>query len=87
MRPSLLQDGLMLINVDKYVKLGKIAADFRRYQEVCITTAGQPWVIADKLQPFNFHEIEAVQTYLRRALAERGSGSLDALYRKSREFL
>lgn len=24
----------MLINVDKYVKLGKIAADFRRYQEV-----------------------------------------------------
>jgi hypothetical protein len=24
----------MLINVDKYVKLGKIASDFRRYQEV-----------------------------------------------------
>jgi son of sevenless-like protein len=34
MRPSLLQDGLMLINVDKYAKLGKIAADFRRFQEV-----------------------------------------------------
>ncbi|KAI9635192.1 uncharacterized protein MKK02DRAFT_43873 [Dioszegia hungarica] len=66
LRPSLLQEGLMLINVDKYVKLGKIASDFRRYQE-----------------PFNFHEIEAVQAYLRRALAERGSGSLDALYRKS----
>jgi hypothetical protein len=24
----------MLINVDKYFKLGKIAADFRRFQEV-----------------------------------------------------
>lgn len=34
MRPSLLQDGLMLINVDKYFKLGKIAADFRRFQQV-----------------------------------------------------
>lgn len=34
--------------------------------------------------PFNFHELEAVQSFLRRVLADRGSTSLDALYRKSR---
>lgn len=32
---------------------------------------------------FEFREIECVQTFLQRALTERGSGSLDALYRKS----
>lgn len=33
--------------------------------------------------PFNYHELETVQTFLRRTLAERGSNSLEALYRKS----
>ncbi|WVQ97370.1 hypothetical protein IAU59_004482 [Kwoniella sp. CBS 9459] len=65
-RPSVLAPELNLINQDKYNKLGKIAMDFKRYQE-----------------PFNFHEIAAVQTFLRRVLTERGSGSVDALYRKS----
>lgn len=32
---------------------------------------------------FEYREIECVQTFLQRALTERGSGSLDALYRKS----
>ncbi|EIW72489.1 hypothetical protein TREMEDRAFT_25574 [Tremella mesenterica DSM 1558] len=68
-RPSVLEPDLTLINHDKYAKLGKIAIDFKRYQE-----------------PFNFHELPAVQTFLRRVLAERGSSSLDALYRKSCEF-
>ncbi|WVW82416.1 hypothetical protein I302_104426 [Kwoniella bestiolae CBS 10118] len=65
-RPSVLEPEIMLINQDKYNKLGRIAMDFKRYQE-----------------PFNFHELEAVQTFLRRVLTERGSGSVDALYRKS----
>lgn len=34
MRPSLLAPELMLINQDKYAKLGKIALEFKRYQEV-----------------------------------------------------
>lgn len=38
-------------------------------------------------EPYNLHEIDAVQAYLSRALAERGSGSVDAMYRKSRESL
>ena len=67
-RPSALDPGRTLINWDKYVKLGRIAADFERF-----------------LQPFIFHELDAVQSFLAKALAERGSGSLDALYRKSRE--
>lgn len=33
--------------------------------------------------PFNFHELETVQMFLRRSLAERSKSSLDALYRKS----
>ncbi|WWC58456.1 uncharacterized protein I303_100997 [Kwoniella dejecticola CBS 10117] len=65
-RPSVLEPELMLINQDKYNKLGRIAMDFKRYQE-----------------PFNFHELEAVQMFLKRVLTERGSGSVDALYRKS----
>ncbi|WWC86359.1 uncharacterized protein L201_001233 [Kwoniella dendrophila CBS 6074] len=65
-RPSVLEPDLILINQDKYNKLGRIAMDFKRYQE-----------------PFNFHELEAVQTFLKRVLTERGSGSVDALYRKS----
>jgi son of sevenless-like protein len=36
-------------------------------------------------RPFNLHELEAVQTFLKRTLAERGSNSVDALYRKSCE--
>lgn len=65
-RPSTLSDDLQLINQDKFTKLGRIAADFRRYQ-----------------LPFDLKELEPVQGYLQRVLAERGSGSLDALYRKS----
>ncbi|OXC67953.1 hypothetical protein AYX13_03406 [Cryptococcus neoformans] len=65
-RPSNSAPDLMLINYDKFAKLGKIAIEFRRYQE-----------------PFNFHELEAVQTFLHTVLTERGSGSIDALYRKS----
>ncbi|OCF31123.1 hypothetical protein I316_07255 [Kwoniella heveanensis BCC8398] len=65
-RPSVLAPEINLINQDKYNKLGRIAMDFKRYQE-----------------PFNFHEIAAVQNFLRRVLTERGSGSVDALYRKS----
>nr|XP_019014811.1 uncharacterized protein I206_00897 [Kwoniella pini CBS 10737]OCF53592.1 hypothetical protein I206_00897 [Kwoniella pini CBS 10737] len=65
-RPSVLEPEIVLINQDKYNKLGRIAMDFKRYQE-----------------PFNFHELEAVQTFLKRVLTERGSGSVDALYRKS----
>ncbi|WWD09507.1 hypothetical protein V865_007631 [Kwoniella europaea PYCC6329] len=65
-RPSVLEPDIILINQDKYNKLGRIAIDFKRYQE-----------------PFNFHELEAVQTFLKRVLTERGSGSVDALYRKS----
>ncbi|WRT64250.1 uncharacterized protein IL334_001181 [Kwoniella shivajii] len=65
-RPSVLEPEITLINQDKFNKLGRIAIDFKRYQE-----------------PFNFHELEAVQTFLRRVLTERGSGSVDALYRKS----
>ncbi|ODN77887.1 hypothetical protein, variant [Cryptococcus amylolentus CBS 6039] len=57
---------VQLINFDKYAKLGKIAIEFRRYQE-----------------PYNFHEVEAVQIFLNNVLTERGSGSIDALYRKS----
>lgn len=60
----------MLINVDKYNKLARIAMDFRRFQA-----------------PYNLHEIDAVQGYLVRALAERGSGSVEAMYRKSCEYL
>lgn len=36
-------------------------------------------------QPFNLHELEIVQSFLKRTLEEQGSTSLDALYRKSRE--
>ncbi len=36
-------------------------------------------------QPFHFVEIVEVQDFLQRVLTERGSGSLDALYRKSCE--
>ncbi|ORY33701.1 ras guanine nucleotide exchange factor domain-containing protein [Naematelia encephala] len=68
-RAAVLAPEMQLINFDKYVKLGRIAIEFRRYQ-----------------QPFNFHELEAVQIFLKRVLAERGSASLDALYRKSREW-
>lgn len=82
----MLAPDLSLINQDKYAKLGRIAMDFCRYQEV------RPRLVATQLefrsniaQPFNFHELEPVQNFLRRVLAERGSGSLDALYRKSRE--
>jgi son of sevenless-like protein len=67
-RASATSPDMQLINLDKYIKLGKIALDFKRYQ-----------------QPYHFHELEVVQTFLRRTLAERGSSSLDALYRKSRE--
>lgn len=52
--------------MDKYAKLARIAADYRRFHE-----------------PYNLHEIDAVQNYLVRALAERGSGSVEAMYRKS----
>ena len=38
-------------------------------------------------RPFNLHELEAVQIFLKRTLAERGSSSVDALYRKSCEWL
>ncbi|GMK54214.1 hypothetical protein CspeluHIS016_0108000 [Cutaneotrichosporon spelunceum] len=65
-RPSTISPDIQLINQDKFSKLGRIAADFKRYQT-----------------PFDFKEIEVVQRYLTRVLAERGSGSLDALYRKS----
>ena len=34
-------------------------------------------------RPFNLHELEPVQKFLKRTLAERGSNSVDALYRKS----
>lgn len=34
-RPSNSAPDLMLINYDKFAKLGKIAIEFRRYQEVC----------------------------------------------------
>lgn len=33
--------------------------------------------------PFDLKELDPVQLFLQRVLAERGSGSLDALYRKS----
>ncbi|WVQ77084.1 hypothetical protein IAR50_006767 [Cryptococcus sp. DSM 104548] len=65
-RASNMAADVQLINFDKYAKLGKIAIDFRRYQE-----------------PYNFHEVEAVQIFLNNVLTERGSGSIDALYRKS----
>ena len=65
-RPSTMDPDVQLINVDKYAKLARIAADYRRFHE-----------------PYNLHEIDAVQSYLARALTERGSGSLDAMYRKS----
>ncbi|BEI96856.1 hypothetical protein CcaverHIS631_0204450 [Cutaneotrichosporon cavernicola] len=65
-RPSTISPDIQLINQDKFAKLGRIAADLKRYQA-----------------PFDFKEIEVVQRYLTRVLAERGSGSLDALYRKS----
>lgn len=35
-RPSNSAPDLMLINYDKFAKLGKIAIEFRRYQEVCL---------------------------------------------------
>lgn len=35
-RPSNSAPDLMLINYDKFSKLGKIAIEFRRYQEVCL---------------------------------------------------
>lgn len=66
MRPSTLSPELQLINQDKFTKLGRIAADFKRYQ-----------------MPFELKELEPVQAFITRVLAERGSGSLDALYRKS----
>ncbi len=65
-RPSTISPDIQLINQDKFAKLGRIAADFKRYQT-----------------PFDFKELDVVQRYLKRVLAERGSGSLDALYRKS----
>lgn len=65
-RPSTLSPDIQLINQDKFTKLGRIAADFKRYQ-----------------MPFELKELEVVQAYITRVLAERGSGSLDALYRKS----
>ncbi|KLT39067.1 ras GEF [Cutaneotrichosporon oleaginosum] len=65
-RPSTISPDIQLINQDKFVKLGRIAADFKRYQT-----------------PFDLKELDVVQRYLTRVLAERGSGSLDALYRKS----
>lgn len=37
-------------------------------------------------QPFNLVEMAEVQDFLQRILAERGSGSVDALYRKSCKF-
>jgi hypothetical protein len=85
-RPSVLAPDMSLINQDKYNKLGKIAMDFARYQEVSTRpSCHRTDIESHPLQPFNFHELEAVQNFLRRVLAERGSGSLDALYRKSRE--
>ncbi|KAK8866034.1 hypothetical protein IAR55_001185 [Kwoniella newhampshirensis] len=79
-RPSVLSPDLNLINQDKYSKLGRIAMEFRRYQEVSYSLR-----IPTNPQPFNFHELEAVQNFLRKVLTERGSGSVDALYRKSCE--
>ena len=37
-------------------------------------------------QPFNLAILQDVQNWLTSVLAEKGSGSVDALYRKSREF-
>ncbi|WVN89053.1 uncharacterized protein L203_104269 [Cryptococcus depauperatus CBS 7841] len=65
-RPSSTTSDINLINYDKYAKLGKIAMEFKRYQE-----------------PFNIQELQAVQAFLHNVLTERGSGSIDALYRKS----
>ena len=84
-RQSTLQPDLSLVNFDKYAKLGKIAVEFKRYQEVRTLTPIVMEHIANPRQPFNFHALEPVQAYLKRVLAERGSSSIDALYRKSRE--
>ena len=84
-RPSVLAPDVQLINQDKYAKLGKIAIEFRKYQEVSCLLCRLD--LFSCLQPFNFHELEAVQMFLRKVLAERGSNSLDALYRKSCELI
>lgn len=68
-RPSVVDPEVKLINFDKYIKLGRIASEFERFQT-----------------PYNFAVVADVQTWLERVLAEKGSGSVDALYRKSRRF-
>lgn len=69
-----------LINHDKYAKLAKIASDFQRFQVVGLQPSTEYALIS---QPYNLGEIPEVQAFLKKVLNDRGSGSVDALYRKS----
>lgn len=83
LRPSPIDPDTKLINHDKYVKLSKIASDFQRFQVVSPATLLD--LALKTCQPYNLGEIPEVQKFLKKVLNDKGSGSVDALYRKSCE--